>query len=234
MKNNLSKKIVASLILTVFAFSNTTISAFALGDAYGTSANKPIIREGSRISSMPLKGEVSITKKNSPVTLSLRDSDVTQVLRMFADKAGLNIIIHSSVEGNVTLDLVEVPLNSAFELVMEIAELTYVMNGNTLIVASTSVENLNVAKQDMTLIPVKYVDASTIASFLNKNIYGIKKPGFSGGEVAVTNPATNELIIFGSKNEVSIAQKIVEKFDRKPTTNVFKVNHTTPDRKSVV
>ena len=49
-----------------------------------------------------LRGDVSLTDKDIPVTLSLRDSDVMQVLRMFADKAGLNIIFDKDVSGSVT------------------------------------------------------------------------------------------------------------------------------------
>ncbi len=41
---------------------------------------------------------VSITDSPNKITLSLRDSDVRQVLRMFADKAGINVVFHSSVE----------------------------------------------------------------------------------------------------------------------------------------
>jgi len=231
MKNRISKKIMAGMMLTVFAFSNTAVSVLATQDFVSQYANvnKPVLRDIEQVeSSIKLKGEISITDKKSPVSISLRDSDVKQVLRMFADKAGLNIIFHNSVNGNVTLDLVDVPLNSAFEMVMEISELTYVMEDNTIIIASAKAEKFNMAKQEITLIPVKYVDASTLASFLNQNIYGIGKAGMAGTEVAITNPATNELLIFGSKNEVAIAKKVIDKFDRKPNTNVFKVNHTTP------
>ncbi|MDR1169014.1 MAG: hypothetical protein LBK53_09045 [Heliobacteriaceae bacterium] len=223
MKNNITKKITTFSILTAFLFTGASVPATQ--DTY----SQPALREAIQDESMPLKGEISITKKNTPITLSLRESDVTQVLRMFADKAGLNIILHPEVKDQtVTLDLVSVPLNKAFELIMEISRLTYVLDGNTIIIAPTSVKDFNVAKQELTSIPVKYVDATTIAGFLNKNIYGINKPGISGGEVAVTNPATNELLIFGTQNEVAIARKVVAKFDKKPTTAAFKVNHTTP------
>ena len=58
------------------------------------------------------------------------------------------------------------------------------------------------------------------------------KPGLSSSEIVSTNPATNELIIFGSPNDVSMAKKVVAKFDVKPTTTTFKVNHTTPKEMS--
>ena len=232
MKDKVIKKVLAGLLLSVFSFSNTALTASLAMEDIGISRydiqQKPDIRGDEPTSSLQLRGDVSFTKKNTPITLSLRDSDVKQVLRMFADKAGMNIIFHSSVDGKVTLDLVDVPLSSAFEMVLEISGLNYVVDDNTIVVASAKATDFNMGKQEMTLIPVKYIDAGTLAKFLNKNIYGIHKPGFSGEDVAVTNPSTNEILIFGTKNDVAIAKKVIEKFDKKPSTVSFKVNHTTP------
>ena len=55
-----------------------------------------------------LAGDVNFDDHGQLITLSLRGTDVQQVLRMFADKAGLNIIFHDSATGAVTLDLVDV------------------------------------------------------------------------------------------------------------------------------
>jgi len=220
---NFTKKLAAFLILGAFA----GINAAQATELYAA-ANVPVLR-GSTESSVQLKGDVSITTRNNPVTLSLRDSDVSQVLRMFADKAGLNIILHPNIKDkNVTLDLVNVPLNSAFEMVMGISELTYVLDGNTIIIAPIDKADFSLAKQEMTIIPVKYLNAATVADFLNKNIYSANKPGITGKQIAVTNPATNELLIFGSKNEATIARKIIEKVDKRPERVSFTVKHTTP------
>ena len=72
-------------------------------------------------SSMILAGDVKLTDSDDTITLSLRDSDVKQVLRMFADKAGLNIVFHNTVSGRVTLDLVNTPINEAFNLVLKVS-----------------------------------------------------------------------------------------------------------------
>ena len=125
-----------------------------------------------------LRAEHSLTDKTIPVTLSLRDSDVTQVLRMFADKAGLNIIFDPNVSGTVTMDLVDVPLNDAFELIMEMNQLYYLVDNNTLIVYSDP-GNSTINMKELIAIPVKYVDAMPMAKFLNENIFGLRKPGIS-------------------------------------------------------
>ena len=231
MNNGISKRIIAGIMLSIFVSTNMISYAFAKEDYdfinnYGS--QKPVIRGGTNKEDvLKLKADISITKSREPISLSLRNSDVTQVLRMFADKAGLNIIFEDGVGGNVTMDLVDVPLNSAFDLVLEVTGLNYTIDGKTLIISKAGSAS-NIANQEMTVIPIKYVDATALATFLNKNIYGMKKPGMSGTEIAVTNPSTNELLIFGTKNDVSIAKKVVEKFDKKPQITSFKVNHTTP------
>lgn len=234
MKNTV-KKFSTTMILLAFALSNTAAIAnakdfrnllsFSSGEGY--TADKPLLR-GAEPSVLDLYGNVSITKNDIPISLSLRDSDVKQVLRMFADKAGLNIIFKENVNGTVTMDLVNVPLNSAFNMVLETSDLAYVLEDNTLIITSSG-DDTNVAKQPMTVLPVKYVNAATIADFLNKNIFGVKRSGYSSQSLVTTNPATNEIIIFGSKENVSVAQRVIEQFDKKPVTTSFKVNHTTPD-----
>lgn len=175
-----------------------------------------------------LRGEKSLTNKVIPVTLSLRDSDVTQVLRMFADKAGLNIIFDPNVSGTVTMDLVDVPINDAFELIMEMNQLYYLVDNNTLIVYSDPA-NSTLNMKELIPIPVKYVDAMPMAKFLNENIFGLRKPGISNTFVATTNPRKNEVLIFGTDNDAAIARKIIEQFDVKPMFKTYKVNHVTPD-----
>ena len=180
-------------------------------------------------STMALTKDVKLTDKNELITLSLRDSDIKQVLRMFADKAGMNIIFHNSVEGKITLDLVETPINEAFSLILQMAGLNYYKQGNTMLVMSASSPvNATFSKQEMMVFPIKYASATKIAEFLNKNVFGMKKAGMSSIDAATVNPATNELVVFGMPSDVEIIKKVIEQFDREPYSKTFVVNHTTP------
>lgn len=270
------------LAITTFLFVFTAPKGMCLpvSSQINAGVTKPALRTNAVPSSLRLEGDISISKKNPKISLSLRDSDVKQVLRMFADKAGLNIIFHSSVdtppssnttnqsgtppipttttsttnsinpsssqlqttqapnqpntstqkfERKVTLDLVNVPLNDAFRMVMQVTDLTYYIDKNTIVIAdATAAQKLNIAKQELMTIPVKYVDAATLADFLNKDVFSINKPGLSNAQIAVTNPRANEILIFGTKNDYLMAQKIVTQFDIKPLDETFTVNHTTP------
>ena len=216
-----TKRFLATALLT--AFMAPSVLAVTENEILGAPIASPTV------ASMNLSGFVNLIESNEKITLSLRDSDVKQVLRMFADKAGMNIIFHDSVSGKVTLDLVDTSLNEAFGLVLQIAGLNYYKQANAMVIMSnSSPANAVYSKQEMLIFPIKYVSAQKIADFLNKNVFGMKKVGISSVEAATVNSATNELIVFGMQSDVPIIQKVVEQFDKEPFTKTFAVNHTTP------
>jgi len=216
---NLPKFIVGGLIATLPIIG----TCFAVDNSYYQPSNLNISDE----TSIPLlEGGVSITNNPRLITMSLRESDSRQVLRMLADKAGMNIIMHESVSGQVTLDLVNVTLNKAFEYVMVMNNLAYWVDGNTIIVASKEAsKDLAFSQQKIQTFDVKYENAGRIAEFLNKNIFKLKNPGLSNEEVAISNPNTNQVMIIGTDKDFEIARKIINQFDKKTETVLFKVNH---------
>lgn len=227
MKNKIREKFIASVMLSALVITNS-LPAFAMGEYQGYDMARPAIRSND-VTSLDFRSELKIPNADSIVNLSLRDADVTQVLRMFADQAGMNIIFADGVSGTVTMDLVDIPLSEALDLVVTTKNLFYDIQANTLVV-STVDTSLTMVNKSMTLIPVRYVNAAALASFMNANIFrrdGVN-PGVSIKPAVTVNPATNELIVMGSQNDVAMARKIVEQFDKKPTITTFKVNHTTP------
>lgn len=172
-----------------------------------------------------LKGGVKLDKKNQTIDLSLRDSDLRQVLRMLADKAGYNLVLHSSVTGTLTLDLQKTPLNKAFEYIMTLNQLSYWQDGNNLIVSTTAEANrLGLNKSQIKPIKIKYLDAAVVAAFLNKNIFTLNKPNASSNPNVIINPNTNEIVIFGNEGDVALAQKIVNYLDVKPESKTYEIN----------
>ena len=234
MKNKIREKFIASVMLSAFLVTNSATAAFALEDYYGYGASSvPALRAG-QASSVGINSDMAISNGDSIVNLSLRDADVTQVLRMFADQAGMNVIFTPEVQGNVTMDLVNISLKEALDLVVKTQKLFYDIQANTLVISSEEAAlSLADRGQTMTVIPVKYVNALALSSFLNKSIFSPKgkgqvKPGMSNGFIVATNPAANELIVTGTEKDIAVVRRIVEQFDEKPTITNFKLNHTTP------
>lgn len=233
MKSKFRNKLIASLMLTVFMASNTMGAGFAAGEYIGYNAGRPSIRSADAGSTVSLRSDLHLLNGDTRVNLSLRDADVTQVLRMFADQAGMNIIFTPEVTGTVTLDLVDIPLEQAFNLVITSSKLYYDIQGSALII-STSENAVSLSdRSQVTVLPVKYSNAAAVAHFINVNFFGSKdvkkaNPGISAKSAVVANPITNEIIVAGTDSDVELVKRLLDQVDRKPAITTYKVNHTTP------
>lgn len=74
----------------------------------------------------------------APVTLSVRNMDITEVLSMFSRTRGLNIVTTGDVIGNVTVDLHEVPFDQALQAVVSMAGFEVVKRGTIYFVRKPS------------------------------------------------------------------------------------------------
>ncbi len=70
-----------------------------------------------------------------PLSLSLKDADVKDVLRLFHDISKLNIVVHPSVQGKVTIDLENVPWDQAMDIVLKNLALDYIYENNVIWIA---------------------------------------------------------------------------------------------------
>jgi hypothetical protein len=113
----------------------------------------------------------------SLMSLSVKDAEVKDVLRLIAEVSGFSIIFGDEVTGKITLTLKDVPWDQVLEIVMQTRGLGSIRHENVLRV--TTLENLmsqrqmeariSEAKQtsetlDIRVIPVKYAEIGVIAS----------------------------------------------------------------------
>lgn len=54
-----------------------------------------------------------------PISLSVKDADIREVLRSFARIAGINIVISPEVRGTVTVELHDVPWDQALHVILK-------------------------------------------------------------------------------------------------------------------
>ena len=149
---------VVFLVLMVATFLASSM-ALASDLRIAVNQEKPVIRGAVAGQTIDLRGSTNISKTNPKINISLKNTNVIPVLRMFADKAGINIILHPSVTGKVNLDLVNIPLNDAFRMVLQVTDLTYTQDGNTIIVSSSDFARTSgISKQSINTIPINYVD----------------------------------------------------------------------------
>jgi type IV pilus assembly protein PilQ len=70
-----------------------------------------------------------------PITLDLRNADLSAALQAFARFANLNIVASEKVRGNVSLNLVAVPWRRAFDTLLDVNGLAMEQHGNVIWVA---------------------------------------------------------------------------------------------------
>jgi type II secretory pathway component GspD/PulD (secretin) len=139
------KRPVAALFLMVLATSGSPIAgAFSLAGLQASVAEDAAqsgddtARPGGVDTPAVVLESGEAPYSGEPITLSLKDADIKDVLKTFATLTGHNIVVDPTVSGAVTLELREVPWDQAFELVLTLHDLGYELLGNVLYVAPRS------------------------------------------------------------------------------------------------
>jgi type IV pilus assembly protein PilQ len=65
----------------------------------------------------------------SPICLNLRDADLADLLKSFAELTGLSFVVYPEVRGTVTASLNDVPWDQALDLILRINGYGYVIEG---------------------------------------------------------------------------------------------------------
>ena len=73
-----------------------------------------------------------------PISLNLKDADIRDVLRTFAQLTGLNIAVDPQVTGRVTVDFVDVPWDQALDIILRQNGLTFILEGNVMRVGTAA------------------------------------------------------------------------------------------------
>lgn len=73
------------------------------------------------------------------VDLSFREAPVVDVVRLLADMEDLNLVVHPTVTGTVTVELHQVPWEQAMQMVLRTAGLASELDGNVLYIAPVKV-----------------------------------------------------------------------------------------------
>ena len=153
------------------------------GDSEGANA------DSSRIGGGPAK----VVYKGKPATFNFQDVPVRTVLQLIAEESNLNIVAADSVQGNVTLRLINVPWDQALDIVLRAKSLSKRQDGGVVWVApQKELADYEQTEQDARIaieqrvptvaeyIPISYGSAEDIAKLLTEDA----KSGSGGGSGA--------------------------------------------------
>ena len=152
------------------------------------------------------------------ISLDFKDADIGNILRLMAEISKLNIIAGEDVKGKVSLRLIEVPWDQAFDIILKTNGLGMVQEGNVVRImpagkikqetdealaskkAKEKLEDL-----DIKLVPINYATASALES-------QVKSLLSDRGTITV-EARTNTLIIRDIPANIVKAVDLIKKLD---------------------
>ncbi|MEA4884585.1 MAG: secretin N-terminal domain-containing protein [Clostridia bacterium] len=148
--------------------------------------------------------------EETKVTNVFDSEDVIGVLRSISAQTGINILAEPAVQGWVTLELVDVPLEQALDMIVAPLGYTWVRVGDYYIVGSPDAKNPAFPLFTRTeVVNLKYVKADAAAKLLSD---------FFAPNVKV-NPASNMIAITGTQAVIDRVKADLAKMD-KPSAQV--------------
>ena len=161
------------------------------------------------------------------ISMDFKDIDIQNALRLLAEMHHLNILTSDSVNGTLTMRLVEVPWDQALDMILEAKGLGKVLQGNVLRVAplqeiqSMAEARLKAQKSNQQLeaittemLPVSFAKASEIRTLLME---GDQDKGTrllsQSGSVSI-DQRTNTLIVKDMVSNQILIREMVGKLDK--------------------
>ncbi len=192
-----------------------------------------LIRSSAKNKSVSAKN-ASVTKKDKSVlgvdrliSFNVRDAQLKDIFRVFAQISGLNFIIGDDVKGTLTMKLKDVPLDQAMNLILQQEGLVAERKGNVVIImtaqryqneknqqlrALQDKEKLERMKNSITkVINLNYITPDYAVSMINKLLYNSRKnSGF-----IVSDVKNNAIICHDTPDNIKKIEKIVKLIDQK-------------------
>lgn len=174
-----------------------------------------------------LRQPIIVNGGDTKVLMKLRDIALKDLLKLLSNKAGFNILLDESVEGDISVDLNNVTINQALETIKDYADLVYMQDDKTLIVANKDSQLAKSINQQVSqMIPVKYVNAKLVAEILNSTIFSDSgAAGSNTNKKASAEYRTNSVVIVGTNNDVRLAEDLIKNVDVPRQSKTFKINH---------
>ena len=204
------------------------ISPRTSAPAVGAVTGDSVASAQAKVASRPYSGR--------PVTFNFQDVPVRTVLQLIAEESNLNIVASDTVQGNVTLRLVQVPWDQALDIVLRAKGLDKRRDGNVIWVApQAELASFEKAREDARIDLENRVDLVTdyiqvnyhSAGAIFKALTEAKGVGGGGGGQGnndngflsqrgriVADERTNTLMISDIPKKVAQMRELIDVIDR--------------------
>jgi type IV pilus assembly protein PilQ len=185
-----------------------------------------------------LKKNAEPVFNGSRVTFNFQDIPTRSVLQLIADVSDLNIVVADSVQGNVTLRLINVPWDQALHIVLQAKGLDQRKQGNVIWVApqkeiadrEQAIADARLQMEDKVelvsdYIPISYGNAKDIAALLTKEVQSGTQGTGQGGQqqqrgflskrgTVSYDDRTNTLLVSDTPQKIIEIRQLIAVLDR--------------------
>src|SRR5688572_23937924 len=155
-----------------------------------------------------------------PISIDFQDADLRSVLRTFAEISGLNMLIDTTIQGTVNINLRDIPWDQALDLILRTNKLGYVIEGSVIRIstltalAEEEAQRRKLAEEqalsgDLRVLTrsLSYARASELVALLTSNVLS------SRGNAQIDN-RTNTIIITDLGDRLQRAGELLDILDR--------------------
>jgi len=166
-------------------------------------------------------GSNPLTSK-SQISLDIKGMDVVDVLKMLANRSGLNIVVGKNVSGRVTLFLKDVDTWDAFIIILLANDLAYEEKGGIInVMTQREYEASNGRRfhdnKEVKIIQLQFAKAPTLSVALNQ----IRT---TQGKV-VADETSNTIVIIDTPEKIMEMEEFIANADLPLETRVFDLNY---------
>ena len=142
-------------------------------------------------------------EKGAPISMELRDVELSDVLRALGQEHGINIIIDEKVTGKVTVSLRNVPLWDAIDSILKGKGFAYIKDGNVVRVISSG------ADEDLATY------TATVNYAIAKDIEGVITKVLSKRGSIASDPKSNMIVIRDIPSAIERVTQLLKQVDVK-------------------
>ncbi len=200
MKRNSVYSFAILLIVCTLFIANAQTGTGLITDSISITQSAPSVTSSSEPSPIVTKDANPLLK--CPITLRAKDASLSEVLRILAERSGMNFVSGEGVyREKITILLHKTPLDEAIDLLVRCAGLSYEIIGNSVLIAEPEKLKGEVGYSSY-VVELKYAKGTEVAAMLADITKNIKID--EGG---------NRLVCYTSPRVINEVVKIIKSID---------------------
>ncbi len=202
---------VGKFVFNLYAMGDAGLSTTVIRKVFRIDHEEPtsMVKPVSRL--VPIQTDVQ-SKMLRKVSIDLEDAEVSDVIRILADKGDLNIVSDKSLVGTTRISLTNVTIQDALDYILSTQGLAYKIIEGTILIGTQ--ENLDRATRlETKVIRLDNIDAKSVAGILNEHLKVPEKVQFEDQE--------NVIILNADSKKIQSLVDLVAKLDEKKQAQII-------------